>query len=113
MGARKEDVAGEQNARVGCMHERVAARVRGANLDQRETRIADAELELAAERVAGELGLDAVEVERAEAAQEELSELAHLRSLLDERGHRRGRQLGHLRGGLCGGDDARSVQQLV
>ena len=45
--------------------------------------------------------------------EEELTELPHGGSLLDEGCHRRGRQLGHLRGGALGGHDQRVTHQLV
>ncbi len=107
--AGEEDVPAEQHAPGGHVHERVAARMRGADLEQPQLELPDAQAQLAAERLLGQRELDAVEVERAEALQEERAQLAHLRRALDHRGHRRRRQLGHLRGGPLGGDDPRAV----
>ena len=57
--------------------------------------------------------LDALEVEAAEAAQEELAQGPHLGRLRDQRRHRRRRQLLHLGRGALGGDDPCSGEQLV
>ena len=95
------------------MHERVAPRVRGPDLHQPQHPLADLDLELAAERLLGEHELDALEVERAEAAQKELSDLAQRRRLLDHRGHCSRGELCHLRSRALRCDDTSAADELV
>jgi glycosyltransferase involved in cell wall biosynthesis/GT2 family glycosyltransferase len=113
VGSVEEDVAGEHHPLGGQEGQRVATGVRRADLDQAHLALADLEAQLAAERLRGQHRLDAREVEGSEAAQEELAQRAHVRRLLDERRHRRRRQLGHLGGRPLGGDDPRARDELI
>src|SRR3954464_3178135 len=62
----EQDVAGEHDARVGHVDDRVAVGVRGADLDEAHRPVADAQLELALERLRRRAQLDALEPERGE-----------------------------------------------
>src|SRR3954453_15174752 len=64
----EQDVAGEHDVRVGDVDDRVAVGVRGADLDEPHRPLADAQLELALERLGRRAQLDALEPERAEDA---------------------------------------------
>src|SRR4051794_370454 len=64
----EQDVAGEDDARVGHVDDRVAVGVRRADLDEPHRAVADAQLELALERVGRRAQLDALEAERPEDA---------------------------------------------
>src|SRR4051795_3213117 len=64
----EQDVAGEHDARVGHVDDRVAVGVRGTDLDEPHRPVADAQLELALERLGRRAQLDALEPERSEDA---------------------------------------------
>ena len=67
-GADEQDVAGEHDARVRDVDDRVAVGVRGSDLDQVDGPVADREVEPALERRAGRAQLDALEGEGPEDA---------------------------------------------
>src|SRR5205823_5108795 len=92
MTADEEDVAGEDDLLGWEMHEDVAARMGGADLDQSHRLAVDRQVELAFERLVGSAQRDAFEVEGPEDAGQELSEDAHLRCRLDQRRQRLGRR---------------------
>src|SRR3954468_491366 len=62
----EQDVAGEHDARVGHVDDRVAVGVRGADLDEANRPVAHAQLELALERLRRRAQLDPLEPERPE-----------------------------------------------
>ena len=81
---------------------RVAGGVRRTDLDQLDLAAADVDVEPAVERAGRQLELDAVEVELAEEAAEQLADFA--RRLVQRRQHRRW-DIGHLVGRRRRGDD--------
>jgi hypothetical protein len=109
----EEDVARVHDLRLGDEHEGVAARVRGSHLEELHVLVAGDEAELAGERLVRPPKLDPLELELAEALDDELAGAAELGRARFQAGERRRRRLDHLGRSRRGCDDARAAEQLV
>ena len=110
LAADEQDVAREHGAGVRDDGDQVALGVRRADLDQLDLPPADLQPEPAVERAGRRRQLDAVEVELAEEAAEQVTDLAG--RVVQGAEHRR-RYVVHLLGGGRGGDDLGVGDQLV
>ena len=94
----EEDVAGEDHACRGQVHDHVARGMGGPDLEEAHLGATHVQRERAFERLRGLGHRDAVELERSEDAGHELAEPPHVRGLSDHGGQHVGRERSHLLG---------------